>query len=86
MNRIAILFLPSLFGLLWRDDPGISIAWSLAGSLLIAIVAQTRWFTESTENLPVSQRLLRPLFMYHFFFLGLHVVGAGFHAFDNAGY
>src|SRR5690348_8141118 len=86
MNRIAVLFLPSLSGLLWRDHPGISIAWSLAGSLFIAIIAQTRWFTESTENLPVSHRLLRPPFAYHFFFLGYHVVGAGFHALNNAGY
>ena len=83
MNRIVILFLPSLLGLLWQSDPGISIAWSLAGSLFIAIIAQTRWFTESTENLPVSHRLLRPLFIYHFFFLGYHVVGAGFHALDS---
>jgi len=86
MIRIAILFVPSLCGLLWANDPKISIAWSLAGSLFIAIIAQTRWFMQSGEALPITYRLLRPLFMYHFFFVGLHVVGGAFYALDNTAY
>ena len=84
--RLAILFLPSLVGLLWRDSPGVSIVWSIAGSFFIAAVAQTEWFKQSGEYVPLTHRLLRPSFMYHFFFLGYHVVGAGFNSLDLAGY
>lgn len=72
--------------MLWQDDAGLSIVWSIAGSFLIAAVAQTEWFKQSHENAPLTHRLLRPTFMYHFFFLGYHVVGAGFNSLDLAGY
>ena len=56
MIRITILFLPSLCGLLWKNDPGISIAWSLAGSLFIAVTAQTRWFRQEGEGAPITYK------------------------------
>ena len=86
MDRLIILFLPSFFGLLWEDSPRFSIAWSLAGSLFIAWVSHTGWFRESGEDVPVTHRLLRPLSMYQFYFLGLNVMGATFFALDAAGY
>src|SRR3990172_7413457 len=86
MDRLIILFLPSFFGLPWEDSPRFSIAWSLAGSLFIAWVSHTEWFRQSGEDVPVTHRLLRPLSMYQFYFLGLHVMGATFFALDAAGY
>jgi hypothetical protein len=86
MQRIIILFLPPLLGLLWQDDPGISIVWSLAGSLFIAVTAQTRWFRQPGDDVPITYRLLHPSFMYHLFFVGSHVVGGAFYALNNAGY
>jgi len=84
--RIIILFVPSLLGLLWQDDPWISLAWSFAGSLLIAGTAQTLWFSQSNEDVPITHRLLRPMFIYHFFFVGYHVVGGVVNSWDLAGY
>lgn len=84
--RLAILFLPSLVGLLWQDNAGLSIVWSISGSFLIAAVAQTEWFKQEYDNAPLTHRLLRPTFMYHFFFVGYHVVGAVFSSLDLAGY
>lgn len=84
--RIAILFLPSLIGLLWQDDSALSIAWSLGGSLFIAGVSLSFWFRQSAEDPPLSHQLLRPTFMYHFFFLGYHVLGGAVNALDIAGY
>src|SRR5438445_8519721 len=86
MSRIAVLFIPSLMGLLWQDNLGVSIVWSLAGSLFIALIAQTSWFQESGENLPVTQRPLRPLFMYNLMFVAYHVVGGAFYTLDAFGY
>src|SRR5438094_76459 len=86
MTTIAVLFLPSLFGLLWQNDPGISIVWSLAGSLFIAVTAQTRWFRQPGDDVPITYRLLHPSFMYHLFFVGNHVVGGAFYALNNAGH
>ncbi|MBI4525315.1 MAG: hypothetical protein HY695_16050 [Deltaproteobacteria bacterium] len=84
--RIAILFVPSVLGLLWQDEPEISIIWSLAGSLFVAAIAQNSWFKQSDESLPITHRLLRPTFMYHFFFLGYHVLGGAVNALELAGY
>ena len=81
--RLAILFLPSLLGLLWKDDPAPSIAWSLAGSLYIAGIAQTRWFRQEEGDIPVTHRLLRPVFTYHLFFVLANVVGGAFYALDS---
>ncbi len=86
MARIVILFLPFLMGLMWEDISGVSIAWSLAGSGFIAAIAQTQWFRQSDDVVPFTHRLLRPGSIYHFYFLGLQVVGAGFRALDMAGY
>src|SRR2546427_4844697 len=86
MTRLMILFLPSLIGLLWQDDPGVSIIWSLVGSLFIAVACQTSWFRQSHDNLPITRQLLRPFFMYHLFFVAYHVVGGAFYALDKAGY
>jgi hypothetical protein len=85
-TRIAILFLPSLIGLMWLDEPEISIVWSLAGSLFIAVIAQTRWFRLPGDDVPITYRLLHPSFMYHLFFVGNHVLGGAFYALNNAGY
>ena len=86
MSRIAIVFVPSLLGLLWQDDTWLSLVWSFAGSLLIAGTAQTSWFSQSSGDLPFTHRLLRPMFMYHFFFVGYHVLGGVVNALDLAGY
>ena len=85
MERIAILFLPSLIGILWQDEPSISLAWSLAGSFLIAAFALSPGFREADDSLPLTRQLLRPFFMFHFFFIGNHVVGGAFYALNNAG-
>ena len=84
LSRLAILFIPSLIGLLFRDAPWLSLAWSFAGSGLIAGVALTRWFRESSES--ALDRPLRPVLMVHVFFLGLHGFGGIVHALDVAGY
>jgi hypothetical protein len=86
MARIAVLFLPFIIGLAWRDLPQLSIAWSLAGSFFIAAIAQTEWFRQSRKRLRVREHLLRPATMFHLYFLAYHVVGGAFHALDAAGY
>ncbi|MBI3015272.1 MAG: hypothetical protein HYY65_09485 [Candidatus Tectomicrobia bacterium] len=86
MDRIFVVFLPYLLGLMWRDPPGLSIALSSVGSFFIAGIAQTRWFRQSGDNLPITHRLLRPGFMFHLFFVAYHVVGAGFYALNAAGF
>lgn len=86
MDRIIVLYIPSLLGLMWDDQAGVSIVWSLAGSVFIAVISHTRWFRQSDERVPVTHRLLRPLSIYQAFFLGLHVMGGTFYALDAAGY
>ncbi len=83
--RIVIVFLPSIVGLLWQNDAMISIFWSLAGSFFIAGLALTAWFRQD-DDAPISQRLLRPCFMYQFFFIVYHVIGAGFSSLDVSGH
>jgi hypothetical protein len=84
--RILIILLPYLVGFAWRESPGASIAWSLAGSIFVAGIAQTNWFRQSGENVPFTRRLLRPTSMYHLIFVAYNVVGAGAYALDTAGY
>lgn len=86
ISRISFLFLPSLLGLVWNEDSGFSIVWSLAGSIFIALVAQTRWFRQTNDDAPITHRLLRPVSIAHVFFVGFHVVGGAFHAMDAVGY
>lgn len=62
-----------------------STAWSLAGSLFIAVVSQTRWFLEPSDNVPVTHRLLRPSSVYQFYFVIFHVVGGTFYALNALG-
>ncbi|MBI2361074.1 MAG: hypothetical protein HYV04_19580, partial [Deltaproteobacteria bacterium] len=86
MARILLLYLPSFVGLIWDALPRFSIAWSVAGSFFIAIITQTRWFREPDDDIPVTQRLLRPISVYQFYFLGFQVVGSAFYALNAAGY
>jgi hypothetical protein len=86
MSRIALLFVPSILGLLWQGEPQISIIWSLMGSFFVAAVALSRKFTQLEMNSLVTRQLLRPFFMFQLYFLGLHVIGAGFYCFNTIGY
>lgn len=86
MDRILVIFLPYIFGWLWEELPAFSTAWSLAGSVFIAGISQTRWFRQSGESVPVTHRLLRPVSTYQFYFLGFHVAGGMFYALNAAGY
>src|SRR2546423_948671 len=84
--RILIIFLPCLIGMLWHDTPGLSISWSLGGSVFIAAIAQTKWFGQSNENQPFTRRLLRPVSMYSFLLAGVNVFGGGAYALNAAGH
>jgi hypothetical protein len=84
--RILVIFLPYIIGLMWPDQPAFSIVWSLAGSIFIAVIAQTSWFRQSDEKVRVSHQLLRPVSMYHLMFVAYNVLGGGAFALNAAGY
>src|SRR5689334_4298085 len=84
--RFLIIFLPCVIGLMWSDKPELSIGWSMASSIFIAGFAQTKWFRQSGENTGVTQRLLRPVSMYHLIFIAYNVLGGAAYALDAAGY
>lgn len=84
--RILIIFLPFIVGFIGREQPEISIAWSLLGSIFIAVVAQTKWFRQAGEDTSTTQHLLRPVSMYHLIFVAYNVLGGGAYALDAAGY
>lgn len=86
MPRIIILFLPYVIGLLFSGSARISITWSLLGSVFVAVIAQTRWFTQSRDDIGLKMRLLRPGTMFQFYFIIFHVFGGAFHALNSAGY
>lgn len=86
ISRIAFLFFPALFGWTAIEDPGVSIVWSLVGSLFVAAVAQTTWFRQVDDDAPITHRLLRPVSMYNLYFVGFHVVGGACYALEAAGY
>ena len=85
-GRIFVIFLPVPIGLLLLDEPGLSITWSLIGSVAIALISQTRWFRQPGDRVDVKQQLLRPVSMFHFLFVAYHVVGGAAYALDAAGY
>ncbi len=84
--RLFIIFLPLLIGLMLLDPPELSIVWSLAGSVFIAGIVQTNWFTESAQDESVTRRLLRPGSMFHLMFVVFHIIGGAFHALNGAGH
>jgi hypothetical protein len=86
MFRILILFLPSLFGLLWQSAPEIFMVWALTGSYFIATITQTQWFRQTDGSVPLTHRLLAPSFSFHLYFISLHVVGGGFYFLDAIGF
>src|SRR5712692_4737308 len=86
MTTVLTLYFPSVLGLLWRDNPAISIVWSLIGSLFIAAIAQVHSLRSLGVDLPLRYRLLRPTFIYHFYFVLANVVGGACYALNAAGY
>lgn len=85
-GRIIVIFLPVIIGLLWLEEPGLSITWSLIGSVTIALVAQTRWFRQPGDQVALTDRLLRPQSMFHLLFVAYHIVGGAAYALNSAGY
>jgi hypothetical protein len=85
-GRIFVIFLPVTIGLLWLEEPGLSITWSLIGSVAIAVIAQTRWFRQPGDRIAITARLLRPQSMFHLLFVAYHIVGGAAYALDSAGY
>ncbi len=68
------------------ETPGLSIMWCLTGSVFIALLAQSSWFREASNELPVIEQLLRPSSMYHFVFVSFHVIGGAAYCLDAAGF
>src|SRR5581483_9175851 len=46
----------------------------------------TEWFRQPDEKIAVSQRLLRPVSMFHIIFLAYNVLGAGAYVLNAIGY
>lgn len=84
--RLLVLFLPSIASLAWSDSPAILVAWSLAGSVSIAVLAQTSWFRQPRDGERAAERLLRPGFIFHFYFVAFHVLGGTAYVLNAAGY
>lgn len=83
--KVLVPFAPWVAGLAWTEDPLVSVLWSLAGSVLIAGLAQTRWFRSPDDGASWSERLLRPSATWHLFFVAFHVAGGLASALATAG-
>lgn len=84
--RILIIFLPSVVGLMWLDEPEASITLSLASSIFVAGIAQTKWFRQPSDSVSFTRHLLRPASIFHLIFIAYNVLGGAAYALNAAGY
>lgn len=56
------------------------------GSLFVAVIAQSRWLTQTDDAVPITYRLLRPSFSFHFYFVLAHMLGGTVYALNLSGY
>src|ERR1051325_8213175 len=84
--RLALVLAIPPAVLLCCDTSRAPIVASLAGSVLIAAVAQTRWFQQSAEEGSATDRLMRPVFTFNLFFTCFHVLGGACAALNAAGF
>src|SRR5438445_6006586 len=83
--RYLALFAPYLGALVLSQAPTVSLVWSIAGAFWIAFIVHTPWFHAGAGEAPVSERLLRPITAFQFWFVATHVMGAAFKALDASG-
>lgn len=85
-ERIIILYIPWIFSMLFASDVMLSyfIAW--LGSFLIFFLVFTGWVMPLPQDLPVSQQVMRPVFLVHIIFAGYTCCTSIFYLLNVLGY
>ena len=84
--KYVLLYLPWLASMLYASNPVIAylIAWS--GSFFIFYLSFTNKIKNTSAELPLSQKILKPLFLTQIIFAGYMSCSSIFYFLDNLGY
>ncbi|TSJ35980.1 hypothetical protein FO440_23990 [Mucilaginibacter corticis] len=86
IERYLLLFLPWGISLLFISDPIVSYSIAWLGSFFIFYLSLSGWVRSLPSDLPVSEQLMRPVFLVQIIFAGYMACTSIFYFFNVLGY
>ncbi len=84
--RFIILFIPWIFSLLFAGNPQLSFLIAWFGSILNLVLILGGFIKQLPNDLPISQQLIRPIFLTQILFVGYTCLTSIFFYLDVLGY
>lgn len=85
-SRYYLLYIPVLLPFLFMSNPVISYLLAWAGSFFIFYISFTNKVKPTSADLPLSEKLLKPLFLTQIIFAGYMSCSSIFYFLDQMGY
>lgn len=85
-ERCLVLYLPWVLSLLFKSDAEVSFIIAWLGSFLIFYITLTGWVRPIPNDRPVSEQLMRPIFLIQIIFAGYCCCTSIFYFFNVLGY
>ncbi|MEN0056408.1 MAG: hypothetical protein AAGC65_22200 [Mucilaginibacter sp.] len=86
LERIIVLYIPWMLSILLKNDYELSYLIAWLGSFLIFFLTLTGWVTPLPHDRPVSEQLMRPIFLVQIIFAGYMACTSIFYFMDVLGY
>jgi hypothetical protein len=86
VEKYLVLYIPWGLSILFQYDPVLSYAIAWLGSLLIFYLSLSGWLRPIPTDRPISEQLMRPVFLVQIIFAGYMAVSSIFYFFNLLGY
>src|ERR1700743_625993 len=86
LERFIVLYIPWLLSLLFSGDPEISYIIAWLGSFFILYITLKGWVVALPNDRPISEQLMRPVFLVQIIFAGYMCCTSIFYFFSVLGY